>query len=150
MTLPGADAADHERGRNGQRMLSDAGVVLVLVAIGTCLLLGSMGCGLGVEHTCSSGEYPVIRGDGAGGSCVMDGAEPTGANVRFPAEKVPDLADEFYSPTLANYLRYGDERQQQIAREQLDRLIVDNPDKTREDILRGPIFPGGYPSDERP
>ena len=79
------------------------------------------------------------------------GTEPIGADVRFPAHRVPNLADEFYSPTLGDYLSFGDERQQAIAREQLRRLIDAHPGKTEQQLVDGPIFPSGdLPTGELP
>jgi hypothetical protein len=118
----------------------------------TAVAATSTGCGgFLVEKMCSEGEYPVVRGDGQGGNCVADGTEPTGADVRYPAAKVPDLAADVYSPTLGDYLEHGDERQQEIARAQLRRLARTDPAATRRQLLGGPIFPSGrVPDDQRP
>jgi hypothetical protein len=124
----------------------------MLAGMWAAATLGLSGCGDAfAEKVCGDGEYPVVRGDGAGGSCVKDGQEPTGADVRFPANRVPDFADDFYSPTLGDYLAAGDERQQAIALKQLERLMEAHPNKTREELKDGPLFPFGNPPEgERP
>lgn len=131
-------------------MSARTGIRRVLVLL--TLNIATTGCdGFLVEKMCSEGEYPVVRGDGLGGDCVAEGEEPTGADVRFPAGNVPELADDIYSPTLGDYLEQGDERQQEIARTQLRRLTRTDPATTREQLLEGPIFPSGrVPDDQRP
>jgi hypothetical protein len=119
-----------------QPRVPSALLVIVLLFAGSV----SSGC-LIRDHTCSDGQYPVVYPNGVGGSCVDDDREPSRGMIRYPADKVPEYVDDDYIPTLGDYLKYGDEAQQRIARQQLQRLQHADPEATREQILDGPLFP---------
>ena len=73
------------------------------------------------ERACPQGEHPVVqRGvHGKVGLCVADGERPPVGFRRYPAHRVPVLANDLYRPTLRDYLRYGDEVQKRAARDKL-------------------------------